>query len=62
MRYQLATDPVYAPNSKGGPHADTARYGEPAGWHTDGEMVRTAHTLRAEDDDWARPAPLSAMS
>jgi catalase len=33
MRYQLATDPVYAPNSKGGPLADTARYGDRAGWH-----------------------------
>ena len=26
MRYRLATDPVYAPTSKGGPLADTARY------------------------------------
>jgi catalase len=51
-RYELATDPVYAPNYKGGPRADTARYGESAGWHTEGDMVRTAYTLRAEDDDW----------
>jgi hypothetical protein len=51
LRY-AAYDPVYSPNSKGGPRADTQRYGEPAGWHTDGEMVRTAYTLRAEDDDW----------
>jgi catalase len=58
MRYQLATDPVYAPNSKGGPLADTARYGEPAGWHTDGDMVRTAYTLRAEDDDWGQAGTL----
>ena len=58
MRYQLAPDPVYAPNSKGGPQADTARYGEPAGWHTDGEMVRTAYTLRAEDDDWGQAGTL----
>jgi catalase len=58
MRYQLATDPVYAPNSKGGPQADTARYGQPAGWHTDGEMVRTAYTLRAEDDDWGQAGTL----
>ena len=59
MRYQLATDPVYAPNSKGGPHADTAaRYGEPAGWHTDGDMVRTAYTLRADDDDWGQAGTL----
>ena len=58
MRYQIATDPVYSPNSKGGPHADTERYGEPAGWHTDGEMVRTAYTLRAEDDDWGQAGTL----
>ena len=58
MRYQLATDPVYAPNSKDGPLADTARYGEPAGWHTDGDTVRTAHTLRAEEDDWGQAGTL----
>jgi catalase len=54
MRYQNVSDPVYAPNSKGGPAADVARYGEPAGWHTDGEMVHAAYTLRAEDDDWGQ--------
>ena len=58
MRYRLATDPVYAPNSKGGPLADTARYGEPAGWHTDGDMVRTAYTLRTDDDDWGQARSL----
>ena len=58
MRYQLATDPVYAPNSKGGPQADAERYGQPAGWHTDGEMVRAAYTLRAEDDDWGQAGTL----
>jgi catalase len=50
MRYQLATDPVYAPNSKGGPQADTERYGQPAGWHTDGDMVCSAYTLRLVDN------------
>ncbi|HMC07693.1 MAG TPA: catalase, partial [Actinomycetota bacterium] len=54
MRYRKVSDPVYAPNSKGGPQADTARYGEPAGWYTDGEMVHAAYTLRAEDDDWGQ--------
>ena len=54
MRYLKASDPVYAPNSKGGPRTDTARYGQPAGWHTDGEMVHAAYTLRAEDDDWGQ--------
>ncbi|WP_009479847.1 catalase [Rhodococcus sp. JVH1] len=58
MRYHTVSDPVYAPNSKGGPKADTERYGEPAGWHTDGDMVRTAYTLRAEDDDWGQAGTL----
>ena len=62
MRYQLATDPVYAPNSKGGPQADAARYGESAGWHTDGDMVRTAYTLEPRTMTGARPAPWCATS
>jgi catalase len=53
MRYHNVSDPVYAPNSKGGPKADTARYSDP-GWYTDGEMVHAAYTLRAEDDDWGQ--------
>ncbi len=54
MRVTNVSDPVYAPNSYGGPRADTAHYGEVAGWHTDGEMVRNAYTLREEDDDWGQ--------
>ena len=54
MRYHNVSDPVYAPNSKGGPKADTVHYGEPAGWHTDGEMVHAAQTLHADDDDWGQ--------
>jgi catalase len=54
MRFHKVSDPVYAPNSKGGPHADTTRYAETAVWHTDGDMVRTAYTLRAEDDDYGQ--------
>jgi catalase len=58
MRFNTVTDPVYSPNSKGGPRADVERYGQPAGWHTDGEIVRTAYTLRAEDDDWGQAGTL----
>jgi catalase len=57
MRYVKVSDPVYAPNSKGGPRADTERY-KPVGWHTDGDMVRTAYTKRAEDDDWGQAGTL----
>lgn len=59
MRYEPArTGAVYAPNSYGGPEADTARFGEPAGWATAGEMVHEAYTLRSDDDDWGQPGTL----
>jgi catalase len=58
MRYRLANQPVYAPNSKGGPQADLSLYGEPAGWHSDGEMVHAAQTLHSEDDDWGQAGTL----
>ena len=45
------TDPVYAPNSYGGPKADPATTDQAALWASDGDMVRSASTLRAEDDD-----------
>ena len=57
MRIKLATDPVYAPNSVGGPVADPVRAAE-AHWMSDGDMVRTAYTLRAEDDDWSQAGRL----
>jgi catalase len=58
MRYQTVSDPVYAPNSKGGPRADSGGIGEPAGWYADGNMVRAAQTLHAEDDDWSQAGTL----
>jgi catalase len=58
MRYNKVSDPVYAPNSKGGPRADTGRYGEPAGWHTGGDLVRAAQSLHSEDDDWGQAGVL----
>ncbi|MFK0291539.1 catalase [Streptomyces sp. NPDC090442] len=48
----------YAPNSYGGPAADTRRYGEPAGWESSGAMVREAYTLRRDDDDFGQPGTL----
>jgi catalase len=58
LRHHNPGDPVYAPNSKGGPQADTAHFGEPAGWHADGDLQRAAYTLHAEDDDWGQPGTL----
>ncbi|MBA3328067.1 MAG: catalase [Solirubrobacterales bacterium] len=50
--------PPYAPNSYGGPVADTERYGEITGWEAGGEIVRTAYDLHAEDDDFGQPGTL----
>ncbi len=58
MRINKVTDPVYAPNSYGGPAADAQRYPESAVWAADGEMVRAAYTQRADDDDWSQPGTL----
>jgi len=54
MRIRHSTDPVYTPNSKGGPKADGQRYPEDAVWSTDGQFVRAAYTLRKDDDDWSQ--------
>ena len=58
MRVQNATAPVYAPNSYGGPAADPSRTDDGGRWHADGEMVRTAYTLREDDDDWTQAGTL----
>jgi catalase len=57
MRMKPASDPVYAPNSKGGPQADPAAAAEVT-WHSDGDMVRAAYTLRTDDDDWGQAGTL----
>ena len=56
--YRDASEPVYAPNSVGGPHADPARANDGAGWQSDGEMSRAAATLHAEDDDFGQAGSL----
>src|SRR6202158_1258980 len=58
MRVENVSDPVYAPNSYGGPKADPARADEAGLWYADGDMVRKAYTLRADDDDWGQAGTL----
>jgi len=49
--------PVYAPNSADRSWADsTGPVAE--GWESDGEMVRSAYTLRSDDDDFSQPGIL----
>jgi catalase len=58
MRTQNASDPVYAPNSYGGPKADPGRTDEAGLWYADGDMVRKAYTLRKDDDDFGQAGTL----
>ncbi|WP_020502543.1 catalase [Sciscionella marina] len=58
MRFSPVSDPVYAPNSKGGPAADVARHGSPPSWQADGEITRTAYVAHPEDDDWGQARTL----
>ncbi|HMP05252.1 MAG TPA: catalase [Lacipirellulaceae bacterium] len=58
MRVDNVTDPVYAPNSKGGPQADPARRPEVEVWNASGDFVRAAYTLRKDDDDWGQAGTL----
>jgi catalase len=60
MTYHHAGDqPVYAPNSYGGPEAGAdGRAGE-IGWDVEsGELVREAYRKHAEDDDFGQPGTL----
>ncbi|MCK2237625.1 MULTISPECIES: catalase [unclassified Crossiella] len=59
MRYQNISDPVYAPNSYGGPKADGQRFPDEAdGYGVTGEIVRSAYALHREDDDFGQAGTL----
>ena len=50
--------PVYAPNSFGGPKADPERFADP-GWFVEvGEIMRTAYVAHTDDDDFIQPGTL----
>jgi catalase len=58
MRVQNVSDPVYAPNSKGGPKADPTRYPQVEVWEASGEFVHSAYTKRKDDDDFGQAGTL----
>lgn len=58
MRVENVSDPVYAPNSYGGPAADPSLTDAAGQWYADGDMVRAAYTLRRDDDDWGQAGTL----
>jgi catalase len=59
MRSQHSSgQPVYAPNSHGGPTADSVRFGDP-GWDVESaELVRAAAARHPEDDDFVQAGNL----
>ena len=59
MRYRHnGSQPVYAPNSYGGPVADSQRYRDPS-WFTEaGDIMRTAYEAHRDDGDFIQPGTL----
>ena len=57
MRYTNPSEPLYSPNTFGGPVADPALY-EHDGYEITGEIMRSAYRLHAEDDDFGQAATL----
>ncbi|HET7305994.1 MAG TPA: catalase [Segeticoccus sp.] len=58
MAYEHRGDaPVYAPNSFGRSWADETGTMDTS-WESDGDMVRSAYQLHAEDDDFGQPGTL----
>jgi catalase len=53
-RHDNVSDPVYAPNSYGGPKADPSQTDHAGLWASDGDMVRSAYTPRSDDDDFVQ--------
>ncbi len=54
MRVQNVTDPVYHPNSKGGPSAAANDLPFYEKWSASGEFMRAAYTKRRDDDDFVQ--------
>ena len=58
MRYRHSgNQPVYAPNSYGGPKADPQQYADPS-WAASGEIMRSAYVAHKEDNDFVQPGNL----
>jgi catalase len=59
MRFHHSgNQPVYAPNSYGGPRADPQRYGDPSWFVEAAEIMRTANVAHKDDNDFIQPGTL----
>jgi catalase len=57
MNFAPGGDPVYAPNSYGGPQADPAHFSDPA-YQLTGEIVRSAYHAHRDDTDFVQPGTM----
>ncbi|GIH64029.1 catalase [Microbispora siamensis] len=57
MTFANPSDPLYAPNSFGGPAADPSLY-EGENYQVAGEIIRSAYVRHREDDDYVQPRAL----
>jgi catalase len=57
MNFRPAGDPVYAPNSYGGPVADATLNTDPS-YELTGEMVRAAYHAHKDDTDFVQPGAM----
>jgi catalase len=59
MRFRHnGNQPVYAPNSYGGPKADGQRYHDPSWFVEAAEIMRTAYLAHKDDNDFIQPGNL----
>jgi catalase len=59
MRFHHSgNQPVYAPNSYGGPRADPQRFPDPTWFVESAEIMRTAYVPHQDDDDFVQPGTL----
>ena len=58
MRYSNPGDPVYAPNTAGGPAADPKTHGEAFRMNVSGDLTRSPYTLHRDDDDYGQARTL----
>ncbi len=59
MRFRHnGSQPVYAPNSYGGPKADSKRYADASWFVESAEIMRTAYAAHKDDNDFIQPGTL----
>src|SRR5467141_2638787 len=56
--HHSGSQPVYAPNSYGGPRADPQRFRDPSWFVESAELIRTAYVPHKDDDDFMQPGTL----